>query len=111
MKRLGLSLTLLAILLVAGCASGGMMGFNSVAERLELRMTPDQVLQITGQPNGRRLEGDTEVWTWTNRLISGWSYDRADYHALFEDNQLIAYGAGTVRQTASGVLVIVPIGE
>jgi hypothetical protein len=79
---------------------------------LELGMTRDQVIDELGRPDGQRREGRDEALLYTNRLISGWSWDRADYVVLLRDGAVVEYGAGAVRQNRVGgvsTLVLVPI--
>jgi hypothetical protein len=47
---------------------------------------------------------------YTNRLISGWSWDRTDYTVILKDGHVVEYGPGQVRQREpnTGVLILVP---
>ena len=45
-------------------------------------MTKDQVITVLGRPDGFAQSGATEALTYSNRLMSGFSWDRADYHVM-----------------------------
>ena len=93
-----------ALALVAGCTAG------ESATSLREGMSPAQVEAIMGRPDGFQRSGDKVGYQYTNRLISGWSWDRADYYAIFQDDRLSQWGAGVVRQgQQNGVLVVVPV--
>ncbi|OFW88767.1 MAG: hypothetical protein A3B66_02590 [Alphaproteobacteria bacterium RIFCSPHIGHO2_02_FULL_46_13] len=65
-------------------------------------MTSEQVSKIIGRPDGFRGVSDYTIYTYTNRLISGWSWDRADYTFIFKDDKLVEYGPGEVREREVG---------
>jgi hypothetical protein len=73
-------------------------------------MTRSQVEDVLGRPDGYRREGSVEALTYSNRFMSGWDWDKADYHILLTNDRVTAYGAGQIRQ-APGVstLLLVPI--
>jgi hypothetical protein len=58
------------------CTTGDLMG------DLRAGMTKDQVLAVLGRPDGFAQSGSTEALTYSNRLMSGFSWDRADYHVI-----------------------------
>ena len=75
-------------------------------------MTRDQVIAVMGQPDGFQRAGDRVGLQYTNRLISGWSWDRADYFAIFENDRLVAWGPGEVRTGTgpnTGTLIVIPV--
>jgi hypothetical protein len=88
-------------ILVSGCATG------ERASRLSPGMTKSQVIAVMGRPDGFSLTGKTETFRYTNRVISGWSWDRGDYYATFEGDKLVSWGSGQVRQNqpVQGVMV------
>ncbi len=99
-------LAVLLAILLAACTTGERMGSVSYG------MTREQVIAVLGPPSGGQRSGNTEAITYVNRLISGWSWDRADYHVILTDGQVTAYGPGVVRQNpgpAFGTMMIVPI--
>ena len=98
-------LVIAALLLIAACTTG-----EKVADLRE-GMTPDQVREVIGDPDGFQRVGDFVGFQYVNRLISGWSYDRADYYAIFENDRLTQWGAGQVRQGTGpnvSTLVVLP---
>ena len=42
-----------------------------------------------------------------DRLISGWSWNRADYSFIFKNNKLIQWGAGQVRQATNAPQILI----
>jgi len=74
--------------------------------RLEPGMSKNQVVDVMGRPDGFKAEGEYEVLRYTNRLISGWSWDRADYNIILKDGKLVEYGAGEVRTKQVGTSTI-----
>jgi len=80
--------------------------------RLDPGMSKNQVIEVMGRPDGFKAEGEYEVLRYTNRLISGWSWDRADYNVILKDGKLVEYGAGEVRTKQVGtstILFLAPI--
>jgi hypothetical protein len=75
-------------------------------------MTKDQVITVLGRPDGFAQSGATEALTYSNRLMSGFSWDRADYHVMLSSGLVTAYGPGTVRQNSAPgnirTLVLIP---
>jgi len=77
--------------LLTGCVTGEKI------QNISVGMTAGEVRQILGSPNGvRQIEGH-EVYVYSNRLISGWSYDRADFNVIFDNGRVTEYGPGEVR--------------
>ena len=93
------------LLFVSGCIVGKQMA--SVKEG----MSKNEVLSILGNPDGFQRSGDYEALRYTNRLISGWSWDRTDYTVILKNGQVIEYGPGQVRQRDpnTGVLILMPV--
>jgi len=88
----------LIISFVAGCVTG-----EKVAN-ISPGMTKSQVFEIMGKSDGFRKIGEYETYKYVNRLISGWSWDRADYTFIFKNDQLVEYGPGQVRERNVGGL-------
>jgi hypothetical protein len=88
-------------LLATSCVTGEKMSSLSPG------MTKDQVISLLGHPDGYQAEGDSEVLRYTNKLVSGWSWDRADYYAILRGGKLIEYGAGQVRQDQNHKFILV----
>ena len=62
----------------------------------------ENVFEILGKPDGFRTEGEYSILKYSNRLISGWSWDRADYFVIIKDKKVVAYGPGEVREKNVG---------
>ena len=92
-QRTLLTGVLISVFLLA-CATGEKI------TRLGAGMSKQQVIDTPGCPDGFRTSGEYEALTYTNRLISGWSWDRADYHVILQNGRVVQYGAGTVRQNS-----------
>jgi len=92
---------MLTCLALAGCATG------EKVTSLQPGMTKAQVIRTMGQPSGYSAAGNTETLQYTNKLISGWSWDKADYYAVLVNGRLTSWGSGQVRQNQpmQGVLV------
>ena len=84
------------LITITGCATG-----ERVA-RLSPGISQADVVGTLGRPDGFRTEGDYTILKYTNRLISGWSWDRADYFVILKDNKVIEYGSGEVREKNVG---------
>jgi hypothetical protein len=97
---------LFMVVLLAGCATG------EKVTSLHEGMTPDEVIAVLGRPTGFQRAGDMSGFQYTNRLISGWNWDRADYYALFKNDRLVQWGSGDVRVETShnfSTLVVIPL--
>jgi hypothetical protein len=81
---------------LAGCATG------ELVQRINPGMSQNEVEQVLGKPDGFKQTGEFTIYKYTNRLISGWSWDRADYSFIFKNNSLVEYGAGEVREKDVG---------
>ena len=90
MKKI-FSLVMIIMSLVA-CTTGEKMSDISRG------MSKEQVVKTLGNPDGNAVSGKYEMLTYSNRLMSGWAYDKADYKIILEDNKVVQYGAENVRQ-------------
>ena len=93
------------ILLVAGCVTGEKM------TRLDAGMSREQVISTLGKPDGFQTLGEYDAIKYTNRLMSGFSWDRGDYFVIFKNGKVVEYGVGAVRERTpdSNVLMLVPL--
>lgn len=89
-------LILVSCLFAASCVTG------EKAREVQPGMSQQEVVSVMGKPDGFSLKGEYTIYQYTNRLISGWSWDRADYSFIFKNNQLIEYGPGAVREKEVG---------
>lgn len=99
-----INVTTMALMLsLFGCVTGEKMS------RLHPGMTKSEVVSVLGKPDGyNQIEGH-EIYRYSNRLSSGWAWDRADYNVVFKNDRVVEYGAGEVRPKSSGVVMIVPL--
>jgi hypothetical protein len=72
-------------------------------------MTKADVTSLLGNPDGFKRAGEQEALLYTNRLISGWSWDRTDYTVILQNGRVVEYGSGQVRQNTPNTLIIVPL--
>jgi hypothetical protein len=95
----------LGMLLLAGCATGEKM------RRLDVGMDRQTVERQMGRPDGFSEQDGYRVLTYKNRLMSGWSWDRADYQVLMKDGRVVQYGPGEVRQNKAntGLIIVAPV--
>ncbi len=71
-------ITVLTIfLLISACATG------EKVKEVAPGMTEQQVISVMGKPDSFRQNGEYTLYKYTNRLISGWSWDRTDYTFIF----------------------------
>lgn len=87
-------------IIVAALASTVMIGCTTGERIASLRegMTPAQVKDVMGAPTGQQRAGHMLRYDYTNALISGWAWDRADFYAVVENDKLTQWGTGEVRQ-------------
>jgi hypothetical protein len=84
-------------LMLFGCVTGEKI------TRVDPEMSQEEVVRVMGKPDGFQKRGEYTIYKYTNRLISGWSWDRTDYSFIFDkDGKLIEYGAGEVRERDVG---------
>lgn len=97
MKTLGKILMLIMSPIILSCATGEK--FSSIREG----MSQQEVTNILG--NHDQLEhkdGGWTIYSYKNRLISGWSWDKTDYHVVFNpQGQVYEYGHGPVDTRTS----------
>lgn len=82
----------LITLLLSACTTG-----EKISD-LSPGMSREQVVKTLGKPDGDAVNGKYELLTYSNRLMSGWGYDKADYKVVLESGKVVQYGAENVRQ-------------
>jgi hypothetical protein len=94
-----------AVALLTACATGGKVRDLNVGQD---RASVEKQL---GRPDGYAQVDGYDVLTYKNRLMSGWSWDRADYQVVLKDGKVVQYGPGEVRQAQNhaGVLIVAPV--
>ena len=60
-------------------------------------MTTGQVTAILGHPDGFRQAADMSYYQYSNRLTSGWGWDKGDYEVAFRNGRVVSYGATGIR--------------
>ncbi|MCE1225592.1 MAG: hypothetical protein LWW87_03785 [Geobacteraceae bacterium] len=104
MKKLVFIILCLVSLSQMGCATG-----EIVRSGIRDGMSKQQVIDELGNPDGYQRSGDYEALLYTNRLISGWSWDRTDYTIILQKGSVVQYGTGQVRQNSPNTLLLVPL--
>lgn len=95
---------LVSILSFTGCFHGELI------TSVQPGMSVAELKNIMGPQEGYRKIGEYEVYSYYNKLISGWAWTRADYHYIVKDGKIIEYGAGEIRQNQNnGVVFIMPL--
>jgi hypothetical protein len=98
MKRL----ILLFCLALSACTTGEKFS------QLHPGMTKAQVVSLLGNPKGYTRNGDKEVLQYPGGLISGWSYDTADFSVVLQNGLVESYGASNVQKAQHSTVVIFP---
>ena len=84
--------------------------FGNKFEKMELHMSTQQVEKVLGKPDTEARHGDYLIWSYRQRLISGYGDHRADYYVVFRAGEVMDYGAGSVRVIEQGgAITIMPI--
>lgn len=86
------------IFVITSCATGEKFSNLSVG------MSKRQVVSTIGKPDGDAINDNVELLSYSNRMMSGWSYDKADYQVILKDNKVIEYGVVNVRQDNGAAL-------
>lgn len=93
----------LLLIFLTGCAMGGKM------RKLNGGMMKEEVLSLLGKPDGIKHYGEYEHFTYSHRLMSSWSWDRADYNVILKNDKVVDYGTGEVRVKDRNVILLVPV--
>jgi hypothetical protein len=104
-RKLHIALLVAVLAGAVGCVTGDKM------TRLQPGMAKADVTKTLGNPDGYQSLGEYEALKYSNRLMSGFSWDRGDYFVVLKNGVVVEYGVGTVREKSpnSNVLVVVPI--
>lgn len=104
MKTIFFLIVMASLLAFVGCFHG-----EKIRE-VHPGMSVEELRSIMGPQEGYRKIGDYEIYSYYNKLISGWAWDRADYHYVVRDGIIVEYGAGEIRQNQNtGVVFIMPL--
>jgi hypothetical protein len=87
---------LVVLLILSGCANSPIFGerFNS---SMSPGMTATEVKDLLGNPDGYEKRGNQELYRYTDRMVSGFGWDKGNYEVLLEDGRVIQYGLGSIR--------------
>ena len=96
-----LFLTAAVILLFAGCARGEKFS------QLHPGMTKPQVVSLLGNPKGYEQNGEYETLQYPGGLVSGWSYDTADFSVTLHKGIVEKYGATNVQKGHHPATIVV----
>jgi hypothetical protein len=98
MKRI----LLICCLALSACVTGEKFS------RLRPGMTKPQVESLLGSPKGYAQTGADEVLQYPGGLISGWSYDTADFVVVLHNGLVTSYGASNVQKGQHPTVVVIP---
>jgi hypothetical protein len=103
MQKAVVAFALYAVL--SGCATGDLF------REIQPGMQRTEVIKKLGNPDGAQLSGEYEALRYANRLMSGWSWDKADYTVILRNGSVVEYGPGQARQQSPNIntLVLVPL--
>jgi len=87
---------LIALLVMSACT------MSENLPRVYEGMPQSELEDVMGAPDSFVKRGDFSGLEYKNRLISGWSWDRADYSFIFKNDRLVEWGSGEVRQGSQG---------
>jgi hypothetical protein len=104
MRQFAIIVFCLIALSLAGCATG-----EVVRAGIRDGMSKQEVINELGKPDGYQRNGEFEALLYTNRLISGWSWDRTDYTIILQKGVVVQYGTGQVRQNSPNTLLLIPL--
>lgn len=111
-RTAGVTNTVATALIVGalGFSVAALAAFGNRFEKLELHMSTQQVEKVLGKPDTEARHGDYLIWSYANRLISGYGDHRADYYVVFRADEVMDYGAGSVKVIEQGgAITIIPI--
>lgn len=88
------SIVPMALILIVGCKS------PIFGERFQKYVGPGmnskEVKSILGNPDGYEQKGDLELYTYSNKMMSGWGWDKATYQVIFRNDRVIQYGIESI---------------
>jgi len=84
--------------LIFSTANADIFGFSKKMQKLSPGDSPSSVEKKLGKADGFKVNDEYMVYHYNHKLISGWAWDRADFHVIFKNNRVVEYGMGEVRQ-------------
>jgi hypothetical protein len=91
-----------------GCLSLASCMTGDKFSRLSPGMTKAQVISMLGSPKGYEQNGDYETLQYPGGLISGWSYDTADFYVTLHHGLVEKYGAANVQKGHPPGIIVFP---
>ena len=85
--------------LLCGC------GMSNKMVNFEYDDSKSYVINVLGKPDGKKLDGEYEPIRYTNKRISTWSNDKADYNFVFKNGKLVEFGTSNVRSNKLGHII------
>ena len=76
--------------------------------RLRPGMTKPQVESLLGPPRDYAKTGADELLEYPGGLISGWSYDTADFVVVLHNGLVTSYVASNIQKGQHTTMVIIP---
>lgn len=77
-------------LALASCVTGEKFS------KIRQGMSRTDVIDKLGSPDGVQTQGTAELLTYSNRFMSDWSWDKADYQVLLNNGFVVQYGATNI---------------
>ena len=91
--------TLFVMLFISSNTYGAdLFGFTKKLKKISPGDSTSIVEKKLGKADGFKTRGDFTVLNYNHKLITGWAWDRADFHVIFKNNQVVEYGMGEVRE-------------
>jgi len=87
---------LVLLLILSACAASPIFG-DRFKSTIGPGMTTSEVKSAVGKPDGYDKNGDLELYRYTDRMISGFGWDKGNYQVLFKNGKVIKYGMGSIR--------------
>ena len=70
-------------LLLTTSANAELFSFSKKMQKLSPGDSPSIVEKKLGKADGFKVRGKFTVYHYNHKLISGWAWDRADFHVIF----------------------------
>ena len=88
---------LVAVLLFAlsGCAGSPIFGERFT--KIGPGMSAAEVKAVLGNPDGYEKQDQFELYQYTDRMVSGWGYDKGNYFVVLDSDKVTKYGIGSMR--------------
>lgn len=87
--------TLIFSIVLTSCAGSPFFGerFNTIGPG----MSGEELKAKLGNPDSYEKSGDYELYQYTDRMVSGWGWDKGNYFVVLNGNKVEKYGIGSMR--------------